>query len=178
MQLSSNKRTGLSVAAAIAVVAITVAVAVATTRADKPPALPPHTPCGTSNGKGCAPDSDRVDLQQPRFTHPTSITNSLFPIGTLRSVVLLGKVDGKPFRSETTLLPRTATVDWDGQPIEVVPNMSPTSTDGSRRSRSTATPRPTTAPSGISARTSSTTSTDRSPPAKVPGSPGATGRPR
>jgi hypothetical protein len=120
MQLSSNKRTGLSVAAAIAVVAITAAVAVATTRADKPPALLPPTPCGTSNGKGCAPDSDRVDLQQPRFTHPTSITNPLFPISTLRSVVLLGKVDGKPFRSETTLLPRTATVDWDGQPIEVV----------------------------------------------------------
>jgi hypothetical protein len=118
MQLHSNKRTGFLVA--VAVVAITAATVVATTtRADKPPALLPPTPCGTSTGKGCAPDSDRVDLQRPRFTHPTAITNPLFPISTLDSVVLLGKVEGKPFRSETTLLPRTATVDWDGQRIEV-----------------------------------------------------------
>ena len=115
----SNKRTGLLVAAAVAIVAITAATVVATTRADKPPALLPPTPCGTSTGKGCAPDSDRVDLQRPRFTHPTAITNPLFPISTLDSVVLLGKVDGKPFRSETTVLPRTATVDWDGQRIQV-----------------------------------------------------------
>ena len=92
----------------------------ATARVDRPPALLPPTPCGTSTGKGCAPDSDRVDLQRPSFTHPTSITNPLFPISALGSVVLLGKVDGKPFRSETTLLPKTATVDWDGQRIEVV----------------------------------------------------------
>jgi hypothetical protein len=119
MQLPSNKRTGLLVATAVAIVAITAATVVATTRAGKPPALLPPTPCGTSTGKGCAPDSDRVDLQRPSFTHPTDITNPLFPISTLDSVVLLGKVDGKPFRSETTLLPRTATVDWDGQRIEV-----------------------------------------------------------
>jgi hypothetical protein len=119
MQLPSNKRTGLLVAAAVAIVAITAATVVATTRGGKPPALLPPTPCGTSTGKGCAPDRDRVDLQRPSFTHPTKITNPLFPISTLDSVVLLGKVDGKPFRSETTLLPRTATVDWDGQPIEV-----------------------------------------------------------
>jgi len=119
MQPPSKQRTGLSVAAAIVVVAITAAVVVATTRADKPPVLLPPTPCGTSTGKGCAPDSDRVDLQRPRFTHPTDITNPLFPISTLESAVLLGKVDGKPFRSETTLLPETATVDWDGQRIEV-----------------------------------------------------------
>jgi hypothetical protein len=119
MQLPSKQRTVLAVAAAIVVVAITVAVVVATTRADKPPVLLPPTPCGTSTGKGCAPDSARVDLQRPSFTHPTKITNPLFPIGTLESAVLLGKVDGKPFRSETTLLPETATVDWDGQRIEV-----------------------------------------------------------
>jgi hypothetical protein len=119
MQLPWKKRTGLAVATAIAVVAITAAVVVATTRPDRPPALLPPTPCGTVSGKGCAPDSDRVDLQRPRFTHPTNITNPLFPISALDSVVLLGKVDGKPFRSETTLLPRTATVDWDGQRIQV-----------------------------------------------------------
>jgi hypothetical protein len=119
MQPPSKQRTVLAVAAAIVVVAITAAVVVATTRADKPPVLLPPTPCGTSTGKGCAPDSARVDLQRPSFTHPTKITNPLFPISTLESAVLLGKVDGKPFRSETTLLPETATVDWDGQRIEV-----------------------------------------------------------
>jgi hypothetical protein len=117
MQLPWKNRTGLAVATAIAVVAITAAVVA--TRAAEPPALLPPTACGTASGKGCAPDSDRVDLQRPRFTHPTHITNPLFPISALDSVVLLGKVDGKPFRSETTLLPRTATVDWDGQRIEV-----------------------------------------------------------
>ena len=119
MQLPSNKRTGFLVVAAVAVVAITAAAVVAATRADKPPVLLPPTPCGTSSGKGCAPDSDRVDLQRPRFTDPTDITNPLFPISSLRSVVLLGKVEGKPFRSETTLLPKTALVDWDGERIEV-----------------------------------------------------------
>jgi hypothetical protein len=118
MQPPSRKRTGLWIAAALAVVAVTAA-AVVTTRADRPPALLAPTPCGTSSGKGCASDRDRVDLRRPRFTHPTHITNPLFPISTLDSVVLLGKVDRKPFRSETTLLPRTATVDWDGQRIEV-----------------------------------------------------------
>ena len=54
MQLPSNKRTGLLVVAAVAVVAITAVTVVATTtRADRPPALLPPTPCGTSTGKGC-----------------------------------------------------------------------------------------------------------------------------
>ena len=35
-------------------------------------------------------------------------------------MVLLGHVDGKPFRSETTLLPGTATVVWGGQRIQVL----------------------------------------------------------
>jgi len=61
----------------------------------------------------------RVDLKKPTFSNPTRITNPLFPISQLKSVVLLGKVDGKPFRSETTLLPRTGTVTWEGQPIRV-----------------------------------------------------------
>ena len=168
MQLSSNKRTGLSVAAAIAVVAIMAAVAVATTRADKPPVLLPPTPRGTSNGKGCAPDSDRVDLQQPRFTHPTSITNPLFPISTLRSVVLLGRSTASRSAPRPPCCPGPQPSTGTASPSRsCFPNMSPTSTDGSRRSRSTATPRPTTAWSGISARTSSTTSTDRSPSAKA-----------
>src|SRR5262245_10125901 len=73
------------------------------------------TPCGTYSGSGCALPSERVDLAKPSFTHSTTITNPLFPISRLRSVVLLGHVEGKPFRTETTLLPGTSTVTWDGE---------------------------------------------------------------
>jgi len=77
-------------------------------------------PCGTYSGRGCAPDSKRVDLRRPSFSHSTEITNPLFPISRLRSVVLLGHVGGKPFRTETTLLPGTKTVDWDGEQVRVL----------------------------------------------------------
>lgn len=80
----------------------------------------PVTRCGTYSGKGCAPVSDRVDVQRPKFSHPTLITNPLFPISALDSVVLLGEVDGLPFRSETTLIPGPHTVIVDGKPISVV----------------------------------------------------------
>jgi hypothetical protein len=58
-----------------------------------------------------APDHKRVDLVAPPFSDPTSVTNPLFPIGRL-SVVLNGKVDGKPLRTETTLLPDTRIIEW------------------------------------------------------------------
>ncbi|MGH2637345.1 MAG: hypothetical protein ACRDHU_14530, partial [Actinomycetota bacterium] len=80
----------------------------------------PVTRCGTYSGEGCAPTSQRVDVERPTFTNPTEITNPLFPISELSSVVLLGEVDGLPFRAETTLLPSTQTVIVDGEPIEVV----------------------------------------------------------
>jgi hypothetical protein len=76
--------------------------------------------CGTLNGQGCAPESERVDLATPAFSNPTQITNPLFPISELRSVVLLGHVGGQPFRTETTLLPRTETIAWRGQNVEVL----------------------------------------------------------
>jgi hypothetical protein len=57
----------------------------------------PITECGTSNGRGCAPTSKRVDLQRPTFYNPTTITNPLFPVSQLGSVIQVGKVDGKPF---------------------------------------------------------------------------------
>ena len=80
----------------------------------------PVTRCGTYSGKGCAPTADRVDVERPTFSNPTQITNPLFPISALDSVVLLGEVDGLPFRSETTLIPGTSAVTIDGEPIEVV----------------------------------------------------------
>jgi hypothetical protein len=86
------------------------------------PATPglPHTPCGTYSGTGCAPPSERGDLAKPSFTHPTTITNALFPISHLRSAVLLGHVEGRPFRTETTLLPGRRTVAWNGEQIAVL----------------------------------------------------------
>lgn len=80
----------------------------------------PVTRCGTYSGTGCAPTDKRVDVNRPTFSHPTTITNPLFPIGALDSVVLLGVVDGLPFRSETTRIPGKYTVTVDGTPIEVV----------------------------------------------------------
>jgi hypothetical protein len=75
--------------------------------------------CGTYSGTGCAPESRRVDLGTPSFSDPTRIANPLFPISDLHSAVLLGREDGRRFRSETTLLARTGVVAWNGQRIPV-----------------------------------------------------------
>jgi hypothetical protein len=84
------------------------------------PATLPSTACGTYTGQGCAPASKRVDLTRPTFSSPTKITNQLFPISRLHSALLLGHVDDKPFRTETTLLPGTRTVTWNGEQIPVL----------------------------------------------------------
>ena len=68
-----------------------------------------------------APDADRVDLVAPPFSDSTKVTNPLFPISDLHSVVLNGTVDDKPFRTETTLLPDTRVIEWSpGQCIRVL----------------------------------------------------------
>jgi hypothetical protein len=58
-----------------------------------------------------------VDLIMPSFSNPTKVTSPLFE---LRSAVLLGQVDGKPFRSETTLLHDTERIAWNGQVVETL----------------------------------------------------------
>ena len=66
-----------------------------------------------------APESKRLDIKAPKFSNPTRITNPLFPISRLRSVIFSGKVDGKPFHTETTLLPDTRTIEWSpGHKVE------------------------------------------------------------
>lgn len=89
-------------------------------RAVGQPKFPAEPECGTYTGEGCAPEGDRIDIDRPTFSNPTEITNPLFPISELDSVVLLGVVDDLPFRSETTLLPYTGTVVLDGDPVEVL----------------------------------------------------------
>jgi hypothetical protein len=67
-----------------------------------------------------APDSQRVDLVVATFSHPTTITNPLFPISNLHAALLVGKLGGVPWRAETTLLPDTKTIEWNGQQVETL----------------------------------------------------------
>jgi hypothetical protein len=92
-----------------------------------PSATPPSTPQPATipqpivpAGVPVAPESERVDLAMPTFSDPTNITNPLFPVSDQASVLLLGHVDGKPFRTEVTLLPETRIIEWEGLQVEVV----------------------------------------------------------
>jgi hypothetical protein len=67
-----------------------------------------------------APDSARVDLAMPTFSNPTQVTNPLFPVSRQQSVLMLGDVDNRPFRTEVTTLPYTRIVDWEGQQVETL----------------------------------------------------------
>jgi hypothetical protein len=67
-----------------------------------------------------APESKRVDLSMPTFSDPTNVTNPLFPVSRQESVLMVGHVDGKPFRTEVTLLPETRIIEWQGQRIETL----------------------------------------------------------
>ena len=67
-----------------------------------------------------ASESKRVDLEVPTFSNPTEVTNPLFPISNQESVLLLGRVDGEPFRTEVTLLPETRIIEWQGQQVKVL----------------------------------------------------------
>ena len=64
------------------------------------------------DGLPLAASDARVDLVSPPFSHPTRIDNPLFPISDLHSAVLNGVVEGKPFKTETTLLPKTRMIGW------------------------------------------------------------------
>src|SRR5215210_2095198 len=76
--------------------------------------------CGTESGTGCAPEGERVDLGKPSFSDPTSVTNPLFPVSNQESVLMIGRVDGKAFRTEVTLLPDTRIIEWQGQRVETL----------------------------------------------------------
>jgi hypothetical protein len=113
---------GAGVAAALL---IAPASAAAECRATAPTPVPQPAPAQFAaagmGGLPVAPDARRVDLVAPAFSRPTEVTNPLFPISNLHSVVLNGKVAGKPFRTETTLLPKTRIVEWtDGQCVRTL----------------------------------------------------------
>lgn len=68
---------------------------------------------GTCNS---APDA-RVDLAEPTFSDPTSITNPLFPVGTTGQTLELGAEAGAKLRFEITDLPDTRVFQWGGRDI-------------------------------------------------------------
>jgi hypothetical protein len=65
-----------------------------------------------------SPDDERVDLVTPVFTKPTPITNPLHPTSLVEQTIYGGQADGKPFRTEVTLLPGTLAISWHGQTVE------------------------------------------------------------
>jgi hypothetical protein len=56
----------------------------------------------------------------PTFSDPTNVTNPLFPVSKQDSILMVGHVDGKPFRTEVTLLPETRIIEWQDQRIEML----------------------------------------------------------
>ncbi|HJV05445.1 MAG TPA: hypothetical protein VJ868_09300 [Actinomycetota bacterium] len=67
-----------------------------------------------------APAEQRVDLEMPTFSNPAQVTNPLHPTAGVRSVLMVGTVDGKEFRTEVTTLPDTRVIEWGGQRVETV----------------------------------------------------------
>lgn len=76
------------------------------------------------------PESDRIDLDQPTFSDPTTVDNALFPISEQHSAVLLGNDDGHPLRVEITLLPEPLTIEWDGRCTETLVSQFVSYVDG------------------------------------------------
>jgi hypothetical protein len=109
--------------------AVGIALAVDGGSAGSGPRLPAPV-CGTFDGRGCAPQSDRVDTTVPSFSDPTTIDNPLNPIGELRSALLLGNVDGERLRVETTLLPGTTTIHWGDETIKALASQYVATLDG------------------------------------------------
>lgn len=126
---------GASALALVAALAVVGACGVDTTAAERSSGPANATSSTAATGEGgsktipqpvvpsdipVAPQSERVDLSMPTFSDPTNVTNPLFPISNQDSVLMLGHVDGKPFRTEVTLLPETRIVEWQGQRIETL----------------------------------------------------------
>jgi hypothetical protein len=64
--------------------------------------------------------SERVDLDEPTFSGPTTVDNPLFPISSQHSAVYLGNDEGNPLKVEVTLLPERKRIEVDGETTEVL----------------------------------------------------------
>lgn len=93
----------------------------ATTATDIPQPSQAQLGAGGLGDLPLAPASTRRDLTTAPFHDPTAVSNPLFPIADLDSAILNGRVDGKTFHTETTLLPFTQLVEWTpGQCVRVL----------------------------------------------------------
>lgn len=103
----------------LALVAFCAAIVLGTASCSNPTSAEPIVGCLDTNGDPLpvAPDSERVDLSTPTFSNPTDISNPLFPVSTLHSVVFLGLSDGEPFRTEVTLLGGTRSIVVNGTAV-------------------------------------------------------------
>ena len=114
--MTSKLTTTLAALAMTGTAAVLAPAAGAACRASEPTAVPQPTSAQMRaaglNRLPVGPLGRRLDLVAPRFSNPTSVTNPLFPISKLQSVVLNGHVEGKAFRTETTLLPETRVIEW------------------------------------------------------------------
>jgi hypothetical protein len=126
---------GASALALVAALAVVGACGVDTTAAERSSGPANATDSTAATGEGgsktipqpvvlddlpTAPQGKRVDLATPTFSDPTSITNPLFPVSKQESVLMVGRVEGKPFRTEVTLLPDTRIIEWQGQQVETL----------------------------------------------------------
>jgi hypothetical protein len=127
----TDDRKRLVFAAAVVVLAAGLATVLASgdeggTAAPSPPAripqaMPAELAAAALNEFPLARPDERVDLAMPTFSSPTNVTNPLFPISDLRSAILTGTVEGKDFKTETTLLPETEfLVGPSGRPVETL----------------------------------------------------------
>ncbi|MFI7410220.1 hypothetical protein ACIBU0_16300 [Streptomyces sp. NPDC049627] len=74
-------------------------------------------------GEDClplAPASDRVDLSEPAFSHPTRITNPLHPTGEVDQVVMGGQEGDAVFRTEVSTLRGTKTITLDDRKVQAL----------------------------------------------------------
>ncbi|TXS35330.1 hypothetical protein EAO75_44925 [Streptomyces sp. uw30] len=123
--MNSNRRILLTGASVTAAALLAGACSGAANTADRPtgPSACVHVVDAATGKKGeaclpTAPAADRADLTEPRFTHPTKITNPLHPTSEVTQTIYGGQVDGKPFRTEVSRLPGTKTIKVDGKPVE------------------------------------------------------------
>lgn len=87
----------------------------------RPPSRRPSTPSRVKVLQSPAPvDPAALRSSNPSFSNPTAITNPLFPVSGLTQIVQMGSAGGEHVRFETTLLPGTRTVEWEGRSLATV----------------------------------------------------------
>ena len=72
---------------------------------------------------GClatAPADARVDLEEPVFSNPAAITNPLLPISDQVRLIQFGVDEGETIQIESSLMPETKRIVWNGQEIDAV----------------------------------------------------------